>query len=290
MRRRNPNVRYAYAITAALLLGGAASRSRTSPSARRSRRTRRARSPRRRARRADELRRLVARLQPAVVNISTKQRGPGPHPGQSVRGVLPPLRRPERATPRSPGGGGGASRSPARRSRSARASSFRPTAISSPTTIVITGAGGAARRSTAITVTLPDRKEYVARMIGRDTASDLALLKIEATNLPFVKFGDSTTRAGRRLGDRDRQSVRPRRHRHRGHRLGAAPRSPAGGAYDRYIQTDAVDQQGQFGRADVRPATATSSASTRRSSRRPAAIVGIGFAIPAERPSRSSTR
>src|SRR5205807_9515620 len=43
-----------------------------------------------------------------------------------------------------------------------------------------------------ITVTLPDRREYPARVIGRDQAADLALLKINATGLPFVRFGDST--------------------------------------------------------------------------------------------------
>src|SRR3546814_17736006 len=49
-----------------------------------------------------------------------------------------------------------------------------------------------------ITVTLADRKEYEAELVGRDIASDLALLKIDAQNLPFVRFGDSTTT---RVGD-----------------------------------------------------------------------------------------
>ena len=42
-----------------------------------------------------------------------------------------------------------------------------------------------------IEVTLDDRREYEAEVIGRDPATDLALLKIEAANLPFVTFGDS---------------------------------------------------------------------------------------------------
>ncbi|MFX5862060.1 trypsin-like peptidase domain-containing protein, partial [Acinetobacter baumannii] len=47
-------------------------------------------------------------------------------------------------------------------------------------------------------VTLVDRKEYVAKLIGRDPTSDLALLKIDAKNLPFVKFGESDAA---RVGD-----------------------------------------------------------------------------------------
>jgi len=44
-----------------------------------------------------------------------------------------------------------------------------------------------------ITVTLPDRREFKARLVGRDLPSDLAVLKIDAgSNLPFVRFGDST--------------------------------------------------------------------------------------------------
>ena len=81
------------------------SRSPPARSARRSRRTRRRRwrrAPARRCRFAD----LAARLQPAVVNISTKQRVPVRTPGRSVRGILPPLRRPPGDASGSGGGGG----------------------------------------------------------------------------------------------------------------------------------------------------------------------------------------
>ncbi len=43
----------------------------------------------------------------------------------------------------------------------------------------------------SITVTLSDRREYSAQVIGTDELSDMALLKIEAINLPAVSFGDS---------------------------------------------------------------------------------------------------
>ena len=45
--------------------------------------------------------------------------------------------------------------------------------------------------ASSIDVTLPDRRNFSAKLIGRDPNTDLALLKIEATNLPVVKFGNS---------------------------------------------------------------------------------------------------
>ncbi|MBI2318301.1 MAG: DegQ family serine endoprotease [Betaproteobacteria bacterium] len=41
-----------------------------------------------------------------------------------------------------------------------------------------------------ITVKLTDKREFSARVIGRDKRTDVALLKIEASGLPTVKFGD----------------------------------------------------------------------------------------------------
>ncbi|GAA5523872.1 periplasmic serine endoprotease DegP [Microbulbifer aestuariivivens] len=42
-----------------------------------------------------------------------------------------------------------------------------------------------------VVVTLTDRREYDARVIGTDARSDLALLKIEGDDLPTVSWGDS---------------------------------------------------------------------------------------------------
>jgi serine protease Do len=41
-----------------------------------------------------------------------------------------------------------------------------------------------------VTVKLVDRREYQAKVLGHDERSDIALLKIEAKNLPSVKLGD----------------------------------------------------------------------------------------------------
>jgi serine protease Do len=132
----------------------------------------------------------------------------------------------------------------------------------------------------SITVTLPDRKEYQARLVGRDTASDLALLKIDATNLPFVRFGDST-RA--RVGDWVVAIGNP-------FGIGstvtagivsALHRNIGSGAYDRYIQTDASINQGNSGgpmfdlNGNVIGINTALISPT-------GGNVGIGFAIPAE--------
>ena len=49
-----------------------------------------------------------------------------------------------------------------------------------------------------ITVTFSDRREFEAKLVGSDEASDLAFLKIEARKLPYLRFGDSK---GLRLGE-----------------------------------------------------------------------------------------
>lgn len=51
--------------------------------------------------------------------------------------------------------------------------------------------------STKVTVTLNDGREFDAVVKGSDSRTDLAVLKIEADNLPFLTFGDSDNlRAG----------------------------------------------------------------------------------------------
>ncbi|MBP8791939.1 MAG: Do family serine endopeptidase [Lutibacter sp.] len=45
--------------------------------------------------------------------------------------------------------------------------------------------------ATEIGVTLNNKKEYTAKLIGTDATNDIALVKIDATDLPFVTFGDS---------------------------------------------------------------------------------------------------
>ncbi|RYY20892.1 MAG: PDZ domain-containing protein [Cytophagaceae bacterium] len=42
-----------------------------------------------------------------------------------------------------------------------------------------------------IQVILPDKRQFTAELVGRDPNTDLALLKIEATDLPTLQFGNS---------------------------------------------------------------------------------------------------
>ncbi len=42
-----------------------------------------------------------------------------------------------------------------------------------------------------VEVTLNDKRTFDAEIVGRDPSTDIALLKIKADNLPFIKFGDS---------------------------------------------------------------------------------------------------
>ncbi len=44
----------------------------------------------------------------------------------------------------------------------------------------------------AITVALPDRRQYDATLVGADKRTDLALLKVKATGLPVLELGDSS--------------------------------------------------------------------------------------------------
>jgi serine protease Do len=99
----------------------------------------------------------------------------------------------------------------------------------------------------SIVVTLIDQREFTARIIGRDPTSDIALLKIDAQNMPFVKFGDSTrTRVGEWV-----VAI--------GNPLGLGSTVTAGivsalqrnigapGPYDRFIQTDTAINPGNSG-------------------------------------------
>jgi serine protease Do len=128
---------------------------------------------------------------------------------------------------------------------------------------------------------LPDRREFPARIIGRDSASDLALLKIEGSNLPYVNWGDSN-RA--RVGDWVVAIGNP-------YGLGgtvtagiisALHRGITGiGAYDRYIQTDASINMGNSGGPMFDMAGNVIGINSALISPT-GASVGIGLAIPAE--------
>ncbi len=47
-------------------------------------------------------------------------------------------------------------------------------------------------KATEIKVFLPNKQEYPAKVVGTDSKTDIAVLKIQANNLPTVTFGDSS--------------------------------------------------------------------------------------------------
>ena len=212
---------------------------------------------------------LTEQLQPAVVNIATKQRievSNNPFAGTPFADLF------------SRRGGG----QPQTREAQSLGSGF----IISSDGFVVTNNHVVAPDNRAklesITVTLADGTEYEAELVGADAASDLAVLKIKAgRNFPFVTFGDSAkARVGEwvvaignpfGLGGTVTSGIISAVYRNTGQ----------GGAYDRYIQTDASINRGNSGgplfdmRGNVIGINNAIFSPTGGS-------VGIGFAIPSE--------
>ena len=276
--KESGKVRYAYGVAMALLLGGStfslatgqagAQVPQNAPSAM---------SPRPGA--PMSFADLVAKLQPAVVNISTKQRIP-------VRTQSDPFeeffRQFGQVQPQGNDNSSGGGAQPRTREAGSLGSGF----IVSPDGYIVTnnhlieGLTGTGTVDT-VTVTTTDGHEYPARIVGRDDTSDLALLKIDARGLPFVQWGDSTKA---RVGDWVIAIGDP---------YGVGSTVTAGiisalhrgitgrGAYDRYIQTDAAINMGNSGgpmfdlNGNVIGINSALISPT-------GASVGIGLAIPAE--------
>ena len=58
---------------------------------------------------------------------------------------------------------------------------------------ILTNAHVVGRQTAGVTVTLADNREYQAELVGRDASTDIALLKIDAEDLPVVPWGDSSS-------------------------------------------------------------------------------------------------
>ncbi len=269
-------MRYVYGITGAILLGGAAATLTLNPAGAQVAQN----EPGAVAAAAPggapmSFANLAERLQPAVVNISTRQSV------QIQRRQLPPgfeefFRRFGGEAPQGEGEG------PVTQRGGSLGSGF---IISADGYIVTNNHVVAPARADAvveqITVTLTDRTEYEAEVVGRDAASDLALLKITPRRpLPFVRFADSTrVRVGDwvvaignpfGLGGTVTAGI-----------VSALHRNIGAGLYDRFIQTDASINSGNSGGPMfdlngnvVGIATALFSPT--------GGNVGIGFGIPAE--------
>jgi len=133
---------------------------------------------------------LVEKLTPAVVNISTTQKLPV---HASIQGEIPKM---QKGTPfddfndffehfGNPGIDGDDGQAPR------KAISLGSGFVIDPSGYIVTN-NHVIAEAEEITVIFNNEKEYKAKVIGSDSKTDLALLKITAKSpLPYVKFGDS---------------------------------------------------------------------------------------------------
>ena len=266
-------VRYVYGLTSALLIGGATvslvtgipagAQVAQNDQAQMARVVPRGGAP-------ESFADLTAQLQPAVVNIATRQRievQANPFAGTPFAELF---------------GQRGQNGRPQTREAQSLGSGFIISADGYGVTNNHVIAPDNRATLEEITVTMPDGTEYEADLVGADAASDLAVLKIKAgKTFPFVKFGDSSkARPGDwvvaignpfGLGGTVTSGIVSAVYRNTG----------SGGAYDRYIQTDASINRGNSGGPlfdmqgnviGINNAIFSPSGGS----------VGIGFAIPAE--------
>ncbi|WP_313808584.1 Do family serine endopeptidase [Sphingobium sp.] len=264
-------MRYAYAITGALLLGGTAIAVTSSPNVGAQVAQNEGMQAAAPAGAPASLADMVEKLQPAVVNISTRQR---------VQ-----VQNPFAGTPFGDLFGQGQSQGQGGKPQTRQAQSLGSGFIISADGYIVTNnhvvsAGAEGATVDSITVTMTNREEYPARLVGRDPATDIAVLKIDAKKpLPFVKFGDS---AKARVGDWVIAIGNP-------FALSgtvtagiiSAVHRGTGGTYDKFIQTDASINQGNSGGPmfDMRGNVIGINSQILSPS---GGNVGIGFAIPSE--------
>ncbi|HYB74131.1 MAG TPA: DegQ family serine endoprotease [Candidatus Sulfotelmatobacter sp.] len=126
--------------------------------------------------------RLAKALRPAVVNISTTQQiQQGRHPSTPFRGPRGEDDPFQEFMRRFFGEGP---------SRPHQAQSLGSGFIIHPDGFIVTN-NHVVENATDIRVKLEDGKEYKATVVGRDPKTDLALIKIDAKNLPVAPFGNS---------------------------------------------------------------------------------------------------
>lgn len=123
---------------------------------------------------------IVERFGPAVVNIAVANAGSEDDSARAAPDANDPVwqffRRHGLPIPQGPRGG-----QPAR----GEGSGF----IVSPDGLILTNAH-VVRGANTVTVKLTDRREFQAKVIGRDDKTDVAVLKIAAQNLPTVPLGN----------------------------------------------------------------------------------------------------
>ncbi|HKQ65149.1 MAG TPA: Do family serine endopeptidase, partial [Methylomirabilota bacterium] len=129
-----------------------------------------------------------------------------------------------------------------------------------------------------IQVKLDDGRELPAKVVGRDSKTDLALLKVDATGLPVIPLGDSTAlqvgepvmAIGNPFGLEQTVTTGI---------VSATGRVIGSGPYDNFIQTDASINPGNSGGPLINARGEVIGINTAIFSRG-GGSVGIGFAVP----------
>jgi serine protease Do len=147
---------------------------------------------------------VAARVTPAVVNVTVTSRvsqdeqggqgegqghGQGRGHGQDFGGInpedLPPGFRQYFFGPNGPGGGQGMKPQPQFEHGVGSGVIISPDGYIVTNDHVVDGA-------TELRVTLNDRRVFTAKVVGEDKLNDLAVIKIDAKNLPSIPWGEST--------------------------------------------------------------------------------------------------
>lgn len=209
--------------------------------------------------------RLAKELTPAVVNVSTTQMVKG-------RGIVP----------RGPFGEDDPFNEFFKRFFGESPRQFKTTSLGSGFIInkdgyILTN-NHVVENATDITVKLGDGREFKAKVVGRDPKTDIALIKIEASNLPVIPFGDSdklevgepVMAIGNPFGLN--QTVTTGIVSAKGRFIGEGP-------YDNFIQTDASINRGNSGGPLINSNGEAVGINTAIFSPTGGSI-GIGFAIP----------
>jgi serine protease Do len=203
---------------------------------------------------------LAAQLQPAVVNIATKQKVQVATSFNPFTGEQKPV------TQEQQSGGSGFF-------------------VSADGLIVtnnhVVAGGPKGDQVDEVMVTLFDGREFKAEILGRDATSDLALLKVKVDKVPYVEMqgsdknrvGDWVVAIGNPLGLGSTVTAGI---------ISALQRNiGAGGAYDRFIQTDTAINPGNSGGPLFNLDGKVIGINNRLISP-VGANIGVGFAIPAE--------
>ena len=218
---------------------------------------------------------IVKQVTPAVVNIAVTGGGEGG--GRGRRAPVPPS--PFGGPPGEEAPGGELPTPPPMPPGHGRPDqSAGSGVIFDPNGFIVTN-NHVVEGATQITVTLSDRREFSAKVVGTDPKTDLAVVKIEAKNLPALKWaeyeklqvGDLVLAVGSPFGLSSTVTLGI---------ISALGRGNVGIAdYEDFIQTDAAINPGNSGGALVNVSGELIGINTAIFSRT-GGSEGIGFAIP----------